>query len=73
MKIRDKEEEDTTKATKIKTGSICGNEGMKKGKIEEFIRKLQGLKKDIKIPDFKKNFTKTYGCYELELLCMRTH
>ena len=68
LKIRDKEEEDTTKATKIKTGSICGNEGMKKGKIEEFIRKLKGLKKDIKIPDFKKNFTKTYGCYELELL-----
>lgn len=40
LKIRDKLKEGK-KGTQIKTGSICGNEGMKKGKIIEFMEYLK--------------------------------
>jgi hypothetical protein len=43
FKVRDKVVEGK-KGTQIKTGSVCGNEGMKKNKIIEFIDYLLGTK-----------------------------
>ena len=41
LKIRDKSGEGV-KGTQIKTGSVCGNEGMKKGKIVSFLNLVEG-------------------------------
>ena len=41
MNIKIKEKSTETKLTKIKTGSICGNEGMKKDTIVEYINKIR--------------------------------
>ena len=64
LKIRDKKEEGV-KGTQKRTGSICGNDGMKKNVIEEFIEEVEGKKysdrEKTKIPG-KPNL-----CFELEL------
>jgi len=43
FKIRDKTET-VSKGSQIKTGSICGNDGMKKGKIVSYINTIKGTK-----------------------------
>ena len=66
LKIRDKNYEGK-KGTQIKTGSICGNDGMKKMKIVEYIEKT--LEDDIysKIKTSKIKIGKSNLCFELEL------
>ena len=45
LKIRDKiGETETTKGTQKKTGSVCGNDGMRKQKILDFIEKVKSGK-----------------------------
>lgn len=60
FKIRDKVDEGS-KGTQIKTGSVCGNEGMKKGKIVEFLNSVKGTTNTNSKPG-KPNL-----CFELEL------
>lgn len=72
LKIRDKTNEGK-KGTQIKTGSVCGNDGMKKDKIIEFIsnvlNSVSGEDEDLNYMELNK--TKLPGkpnlCIELEL------
>ena len=66
LKIRDKLNEGK-QGTQIKTGSICGNEGMKKGKIIDFLRYLTGDSELYKM-DRKDLPGKPNLCLEVELL-----
>ena len=65
LKIRDKSNQGK-KGTHIKTGSVCGNDGMKKGKIIELIKNTLGNDKYSNY--VKKELpTKINLCNELEL------
>jgi len=65
LKIRDKTKEGK-KGTQIKTGSICGNDGMKKNKIIDFIEKT--LEDDKYSDEISKNLPGKHNlCFELEL------
>ena len=64
LKIRDKAGEGK-KGTQIKKGSICGNDGMKKGKIIDFIHKVLG--KTEYLGDRKTLPGKYTLCKELEI------
>ena len=65
LKIRDKTGEGK-KGTQIKKGSICGNDGMKKGKIIDYIHKVLG-KKEYESGDRKTLPGKYTLCKELEI------
>jgi hypothetical protein len=65
LKIRDKTQQGS-KGTHIKTGSVCGNDGMKKGKIIDFIHTV--LDNDIYAKYNKSDIPgKPNLCNELEL------
>ena len=62
MNIKIKEKNTETKLTKVKTGSICGNEGMKKDTIVEYINKIKrGTYKEGSLP------SKDLLCLELDI------
>jgi hypothetical protein len=65
LKIRDKSQEGA-KGTHIKTGSICGNDGMKKGKIIDFVHTALS---NTKYNEYNKNKLpgKPSLCNELEI------
>jgi hypothetical protein len=65
LKIRDKTGEGK-KGTQIKKGSICGNDGMKKGKIIEYIHKVLTVK-EYESGDRKTLPGKYTLCKELEI------
>jgi hypothetical protein len=63
LKIRDKSKEGK-KGTQIKTGSICGNDGMKKNVITKYI---EDTLKDDKYEQVSKAPGKENLCFELEI------
>ena len=63
LKIRDKSQEGK-KGTQIKTGSICGNDGMKKNVITKYIEETLKIEK---YPEVSKAPGKEYLCFELEV------
>ena len=63
LKIRDKSKEGK-KGTQIKTGSICGNDGMKKNIITKYIEETL---KDDKYSQISKAPGKENLCFELEI------
>ena len=67
LKIRDKTNEGE-KGTEKKRGSICGNDGMKKQKIIEFIGNVLGTKKYSTITKRKDLPGKQFLCKELEII-----
>jgi len=66
LKIRDKTKEGA-KGTEKKRGSICGNDGMKKQKIIEFIGTVLGIKKYSTISKRTQLPGKQFLCKELEI------
>lgn len=67
LKIRDTINQGI-KGTQIKTGSVCGNEGMKKGKIIEFLQYVTNNKELYKNLERNQLPGKPNLCFELELL-----